>query len=101
MQNAGMHGSTPAGAGQDYASASDQAMSKLSQLTDTAQQTIERLTHVASNAASRIGERGQDLWAAQAPNVEKARLYMREHPLVAIGIAVAVGVVLAKLISRR
>ena len=93
MQNTGMQGSTPA--------STDGAVSKLSQLSDTAQQTIERLTDVASQAASRIGEKSQDLWAAQAPNVEKARVYMREHPLVAIGIAVAVGVVLARLISRR
>lgn len=100
MQNTGMQGSTPAapGAGQD---AAERATAKLSQLSDTAQQTVERFTHAASEAASRLGEKTHEFWDAQGPAVEKARTYMREHPLATIGIAVAIGLVLSRLLTRR
>ena len=100
MQNPGLQGSTPGttGIGND---AADQATSKLSQLTDSAQQTIERLSQVAAHTASRIGERTHELWDAQGPNVERARVYMREHPVATIAIAIGIGLVLSKLLSRR
>lgn len=98
MQNTGMQGSTPAAAGHEVA---DTATAKLSQLGDTAQQTMERLTQAASQAASRLGERTHDFWEAQGPAVEKARTYMREHPMVTIGVAVAIGLVLSRLLTRR
>ena len=95
MQNTGMQGSTPGPT--DVA----EHASKLGQLSDTAQQTMERLTHAASQAASRLGERTHEFWEAQGPAVEKARTYMREHPLVTIGVAVAIGLVLSRLLTRR
>jgi ElaB/YqjD/DUF883 family membrane-anchored ribosome-binding protein len=100
MQNTGMQGSTPAaaGAGQEVA---ERATAKLTQLGETAQQTMERLTHAASQAAARLGDRTHDFWEAQGPAVEKARVYMREHPVVAIGAAIAIGLVLARLLTRR
>jgi ElaB/YqjD/DUF883 family membrane-anchored ribosome-binding protein len=103
MQNASMQGSTPSGTGssQDSEALLDRASTKLGNLTDSAQQTIERFTRAASETASRLGDRGRDLWQAQEPNIEKARTYMRAHPLATIGIAVAVGIVLSKLLSRR
>ena len=99
MQNTGMQGSTPAAAGGHEVA--ERATAKLSQLSDTAQQTMERLTQAASQAASRLGERTHDFWEAQGPAVEKARTYMREHPMVTIGVAVAIGLVLSRLLTRR
>jgi ElaB/YqjD/DUF883 family membrane-anchored ribosome-binding protein len=32
---------------------------------------------------------------------DTARTYMREHPVATIGIAVAIGLVLSRLLSRR
>lgn len=96
MQNTGMQGSTPGAT-----EVAEQAASKLGQLSDTAQQTVERLTHAASQAASRLGARTHDFWEAQGPAVEKARDYMREHPVVTIGVAVAIGLVISRLLTRR
>jgi ElaB/YqjD/DUF883 family membrane-anchored ribosome-binding protein len=100
MQNTGMHGSTPAGA-QEAQDLSSRATEKLGQLSDTAQHTMERFTQAASQAASRLGERGEELWALQGKATETARTYMREHPLATVGIAVAVGLVLSRLLTRR
>lgn len=100
MQNTGMQGSTPAGA-QETEDLSARASEKLGQLSDTAQHTMERFTQAASQAASRLGERGEELWALQGKATETARTYMREHPLATVGIAVAVGLVLSRLLTRR
>jgi ElaB/YqjD/DUF883 family membrane-anchored ribosome-binding protein len=97
MQNTGMQGSSPAA--QQPEATTEQASAGLSRLTDTAQQTMERFTRVASKAASQLSARGEEL--LKGAQVEKAKTYMREHPLATIGIAVAVGLVLSKLFSRR
>jgi ElaB/YqjD/DUF883 family membrane-anchored ribosome-binding protein len=97
MQNTTMQGSTPAA--HQTEGTSEQASAGLSRLSDTAQQTMERFTHAASEAATRLSARGEEL--LNSPTAEKAKTYMREHPAATIGIAVAVGLVLSKLLSRR
>ena len=60
-----------------------------------------RVTQAASQAASRLSERGQELYDLQSEYVDTARSYVREHPIAAIGIAIAVGLVISRLTSRR
>jgi ElaB/YqjD/DUF883 family membrane-anchored ribosome-binding protein len=103
MQSTSMQGSTP-GAGTTTQAAEDLATrtsDKLSNLTSSAQETIDRVKSAASQAASRLSERSDELWELQGRATETARTYMREHPLATIGIAVAVGVILSRLLSRR
>jgi ElaB/YqjD/DUF883 family membrane-anchored ribosome-binding protein len=99
MQNTGMQGSTQTG--QEAQDLAARASEKLGHLSDTAHQTMERFSHAASQAASRLSERGEELWALQGKATETARTYMREHPLATIGIAVAIGLILSKLFTRR
>lgn len=98
MQTTGMQGSTPINTtGNIEGSAASGA--GLSRLTDAAQQTMERLTESTAQATRRLKEQGEAFM--QGPAVETARTYMREHPMATIGIAVAVGVLLSRLLSRR
>ena len=97
MQNTGMQGSTPAAGRNEIGSG--EASDRLGKLTDTAHHTIERLTQVAAQATSRLTPRVEQFM--QSANVEKARIYMRTHPLAAIGIAIGVGLLLSRLFSRR
>lgn len=99
MQNAGMQGSTSAGAAREAENLTGQQGGGLGRLSDSAQQTMERFTQAASQAASRLSAQGQQL--LQSANAEKAKTYMREHPVASVGIAVAVGLLLSKLLSRR
>jgi ElaB/YqjD/DUF883 family membrane-anchored ribosome-binding protein len=103
MQNTSMYGSTPGAttAGQTTEDLANRAGEKLNHVTDTAQQTMDRVTQAASNAASRLSARGEELWAMRGQATETARTYMREHPLATIGIAVAVGLILSRLLSRH
>lgn len=102
MQTTSMQGSTPGTtatqAGQDLAS---RASEKLSNVTTAAQETVNRWSNAASDAASRLSARGEELWEMRGEAADTARTYMREHPLATIGIAVAVGVILSRLLSRR
>ena len=102
MQNTGMQGSTPgaAGAGRIAENVAEQA-SHLGRLTETAQQTMERVTHAAAEAASRLSEHGEELWALQGRALDTARSYVREHPVATVAIAVAVGLLISRLTSRR
>jgi ElaB/YqjD/DUF883 family membrane-anchored ribosome-binding protein len=102
MQNTGMQGSTPGATSTgQYAEKMEQAAAGLSRLAETAQQTMDRVSQAASHAASRLGERGEELWELQGRAADTARSYVREHPLATIGIAIALGLLISRLTSRR
>jgi ElaB/YqjD/DUF883 family membrane-anchored ribosome-binding protein len=65
------------------------------------EKTIERATQTATEYAERIGEKAEE-WLEMKDNwVEGARDYVREHPIAALGIAVAAGYVLSMLMRSR
>ena len=102
MQKTEMQGSTPgATTVSQYAEKLEQAATGLSRLSETAHETMDRVTQAASQAASRLGERGEELWALQGRAADTARSYVREHPIATIGIALALGLLISKLTSRR
>lgn len=70
-----------------------------SHLSDKAHETYNRVSGAASDAVNRISERSREL--LDSPTAQNARTYVREHPLAAIGIAVAVGLLISRLTSRR
>jgi ElaB/YqjD/DUF883 family membrane-anchored ribosome-binding protein len=103
MQNTGMQGSTPSGtsAGRYADSVADRASEGLSRLSDSAHQTLERVSGAASGAATRLSERSHELWEKRGEALDTARTYVREHPVASIGIAIAVGLLISRLTSRR
>jgi ElaB/YqjD/DUF883 family membrane-anchored ribosome-binding protein len=67
----------------------------------TAHETVERVAQTASEYAERFGEKAEE-WLEMKDNwVEGAREYVREHPVAALGIAVAAGYVLSMLMRSR
>ena len=98
MQNTGMQGSTPAGTAEKLA---EQASAGFARLSDTAHQTMGRVSDLASQTAGRLSERGHELMDMQGRAIESARGYVREHPVAAIGIAIAIGLIISRLTSRR
>jgi ElaB/YqjD/DUF883 family membrane-anchored ribosome-binding protein len=96
MENTGMQGSSPSGTAEKLA---EQASAQLARLSDTAHQTMGRVSELASQTASRLSDRGRDLMESRY--AESARSYVRQHPIAAIGIAIAVGLLISKLTSRR
>ena len=74
---------------------------RLGRVTETAQQALDRITRVAHDAADRLSERTEELWALQGRAMQSARGYAKEHPLATIGIAIAIGVLVSKVLSSR
>jgi ElaB/YqjD/DUF883 family membrane-anchored ribosome-binding protein len=103
MQNTGMQGSTPSATstGRSAENIAERATDRLGRLSETAQQTMDRVTDAASQAANRLSERGQELWEMRGEAVDTARSYVRQHPIATIGIAIAIGLLISRLTSRR
>jgi ElaB/YqjD/DUF883 family membrane-anchored ribosome-binding protein len=79
----------------------EKAGATMNQISGAAQQTVDRVTDAASQAAQRLGEHTDELWELQQRAMESTRSYVREHPIAAIGIAIGVGLLLARLTSRH
>ena len=69
--------------------------------SSSAQDTVERVAQTASAYAERFGEKAEE-WLEMKDNwVEGAREYVREHPVAALGIAVAAGYLLSMIMRSR
>jgi ElaB/YqjD/DUF883 family membrane-anchored ribosome-binding protein len=78
--------------------ASKQQVDRLSQ---TAHQTVDRAAQAASSVADRVSEKYEELYAMQEDWVEAGREYVKEHPVAAIGMALAAGYLLSMLMRSR
>ena len=95
MQQTDIQGSTRTAANNLSQHAGDAA----GHLSEKAHDAYNRVSDAASQAVTRVTERGREL--LDSPTAQNARVYIREHPLAAIGIAVAVGLLISRLTSRR
>lgn len=79
----------------------ERASAKLERASSAAHQTVDKLASQAQAAKERLAASSEE-WAEQGQQyVEHTREMVRANPLAAIGIAVAAGILLSKLTSRR
>jgi ElaB/YqjD/DUF883 family membrane-anchored ribosome-binding protein len=100
MQSTGMQGSVPGAAREQATAISEKAAAGMHQVSEAAQHAMHRVSEIASRAGSHIPST-DELRVMQERAVENARVYAREHPLLVIGIALLVGVILSRLTARR
>lgn len=96
----GVDGATSA-AHDTIESVSDAAKPALDNLVSGAHGAVDRAGVAVSNAADALGEKGEQLSANTQKALENTEGYVREHPLASIGMAVAAGYVLSRLLSSR
>lgn len=72
----------------------------IERMSQSAHQAVDKAASVASSYAERFSEKGEQLMQMPEDWIETARDYVREHPLQALGIAVAAGYLL-HMITRR
>ncbi|HUF21430.1 MAG TPA: hypothetical protein VMP00_11860 [Burkholderiales bacterium] len=80
--------------------AADAARPAVEQIAAGAHQAIDRIAGAATQAAETLGLSGEQMKNVQA-QVEQCREYVRDHPLASLGMAVAAGYVLSRLLSSR
>jgi ElaB/YqjD/DUF883 family membrane-anchored ribosome-binding protein len=69
--------------------------------TVAAHHTIDSMSDAATHAAGAVGGKGDQLQDSGRRVVERAGGYVREHPVASLGIAVAAGYLLSRLLSAR
>jgi ElaB/YqjD/DUF883 family membrane-anchored ribosome-binding protein len=74
---------------------------QIDRLADSAHGAIDRATQTASQVAERFGEKGEELLDMKDDYVEAARDYVKDNPLMALGIALAAGYLFGKITSWR
>jgi ElaB/YqjD/DUF883 family membrane-anchored ribosome-binding protein len=72
----------------------------IDRLSAGAHDAVDRAADVATAAAERFGARGKDLFAAGDQWMTAARDSVRDHPIAAVGVAVALGYLLSRIMSR-
>jgi ElaB/YqjD/DUF883 family membrane-anchored ribosome-binding protein len=77
--------------------AAENAGPTIDRLAQAAHQTVDKVAQAAAPAADWMSESADQLKAQQEQLIEGCREYVRERPLVAIGIAAAAGYLAGRL----
>jgi ElaB/YqjD/DUF883 family membrane-anchored ribosome-binding protein len=75
----------------------DKAGPAIDRVAQAAHQTVDRVAQAAAPAADWINQSAEQLKAQQQELVDSCRSYVRERPLVAVGIAVGAGYLIGRL----
>ena len=81
--------------------ASEAARPAVEKVAASAHQVVDRLAGAANTAADTLESRTEKLRDAQARLADSCREYVRENPIASLGIAVAAGFLLSRLLSSR
>ena len=79
----------------------DSARPAVDRMASGAHQAVDKIADVATQAAESLGAKGNQLNEAQARFVDDCSTYVRANPLASLGIAVAAGFLISRLISAR
>ena len=74
---------------------------QIDKIAESAHSAVDRATQTAAQMAERVGEKGEEWLAMKDDYVEQAREYVKENPLMALGIALAAGYLFGKITSWR
>lgn len=91
METSGMEGSA---SGTQYAG---QAASAVNRASDRVHDAVDRVTNAATSSLQQLGVNSEEWLAMKDRAVETTRGYVRENPIMALGIALAVGILLARI----
>ena len=69
----------------------------IDRVSDSAHRAVDQAANRATAIADRFGEKADELMEMKDDWVESTRGYVREHPVAALGIALAAGYVLSAL----
>jgi len=78
---------------------SDAARPMVDRVASGAHQAVDKIAGVAGRAAETLNVKGGQLHDAQVRAMEQCRGYVRDNPIASIGIAVAAGFLLSRLLA--
>ena len=81
--------------------AADQAHDKIDQASNAVRPAIDKLAGRAHNAVDSLGAKGEEWLQAEQEMMGEVQAYVRAHPLQAVGMAIAGGFLLSRIIGSR
>ncbi|MDO8846701.1 MAG: DUF883 domain-containing protein [Methylicorpusculum sp.] len=76
-------------------------MEIIDKAANSADETIDKVAHATNQAAEALGKKGEQLIDAEQQLLEDCRVYVRDNPITSVGIAVAAGFLLSRVLSGR
>ena len=77
-------------------------MDTIDKAANSAHEAFDRRSARATNQATEaLGKKGEQLKNAEQQIVEDCRVYVRDNPIASLGIAVAAGFLLSRMLSGR
>jgi ElaB/YqjD/DUF883 family membrane-anchored ribosome-binding protein len=94
--NTGSSSASGSGSGRSSAMA-DNASATVDKIASGAHQAVDRIASAATSAASQFGVKGDEMLEAKDRMLESTREYVRDNPMAALGIALAAGFILSRI----
>jgi ElaB/YqjD/DUF883 family membrane-anchored ribosome-binding protein len=76
-------------------------METIDKASNLAHEAVDKLARVTSQAADVLDEKGMHLKYAEQHMLKNCQTYIRDNPATSLGIAVASGFLLSRLLSHR
>ena len=76
-------------------------MDTVDKASHSAHEAVDKIASATNQAVEALGDKGQQLKNAEKQLVENCRGYVRDNPITSLGIAVAAGFLLSRLLSGR
>jgi ElaB/YqjD/DUF883 family membrane-anchored ribosome-binding protein len=73
----------------------------MDRIASDAHQAVDKIASAAGQAAETLGVNGEQLKQAHVRAMEWGRGYVRDNPAMSLGIAIAAGFLLSRLLSSR
>lgn len=81
--------------------ASNVARPVVDRLASGAHQAVDKIAGAAGHAVDNLGMSAEQLKNAQVKAVEQCRGYVRDNPLISLGVAIGAGFLLSRILSSR
>lgn len=76
-------------------------MDTIDTASQSAHEAVDKVAAATNQAAETLGEKGEQLKNAEQKSWESCRGYVQENPITSLGIAVAAGFLLSRVLSGR
>lgn len=76
-------------------------METIDKAASSAHETVDKIASATTHAAESLGDKGRQLKNAEQQLLENCRGYVRDNPVTSLGIAVAAGFLLSRVMSGR
>lgn len=76
-------------------------METVDKASNFAHETVDKIASASNQAADALEEKGQQLKSAEQRMIKNCQGYIRDNPVTSLGIAVAAGFLLSRLLSNR